>query len=154
MGDIVQLQTICAVNCGVCGVLFGLEDSFDNARRADGVNFRCPNGHIIGYQNNTDKQQIARLKAEKQQLENQRQLAEEKRIRAENDAKIFREEAFKSTEKNKRLRTAIKKKSLRIKNGLCPHCDRSFENLQRHMVSKHSRCKSAKGYKVKNPKLP
>lgn len=136
--------TCCKVGCGV---IYALESGYEDLRREDHAVFYCPNGHGQSFSGEDKNTRITRL-------ENEKRLEREKVERLERDAKILREEAFKANEKSKRLRTAIKKKSLRIKNGLCPHCDRSFENLQRHMTTKHTGCKSAKGYKTKKAKLP
>lgn len=143
------IQTLTHVTCYECGLLFGIESEYNRKLVSLKTQtwFTCPAGHKQHYVGESDSMKVARLDREKQEEIN-------KVRRLESDAKILRDEAFKANEKTKRLRTAIKKKSLRIKNGVCPHCDRSFENLQRHMTTKHTTCKSAKGYKVKKSKLP
>lgn len=140
-------ESIYHAHCCNCGLLFGIDNNFDDQLRQNHRIFYCPSGHPQSYTGENKDVKIARL-------ENEKKLEQEKRVRAERDSQIFREEAFVANEKSRRLRVAIKKKTLRIKNGLCPHCDRSFENLHRHMVTKHSHCKSDKEYKVKKVKLP
>jgi len=151
-----QIKTVTYVThtCKSCGIYFALESTFDNenlSQKGSGVGWNCPNPNcnsgIWHYTGESDAQKISRIEYEKR-------LEQEKRERAERDMKVFRDEAYKANEKSKRLRATVKKKYHRIKNGVCLHCDRSFQNLQRHMVTKHSGQSSTKGFKVKKIKLP
>lgn len=35
------------------------------------------------------------------------------------------------------MRGKLKAQTTRVKNGVCPCCNRSFQNLKRHMNTKH-----------------
>lgn len=115
---------IVPVTCAVCGTVFGLGKRFQEARRDDHGTFYCPNGHAEVYDGpSLEEQQIARLKDdvtwERQRAERaiERAATAERRRRAEKAAK-----------------TRIKN---RIARGVCPCCNRSFENLARHMAGQH-----------------
>lgn len=118
------------ITCGVCGIPFGLEESHLRKLRQTGDNFYCPNGHIIGYgkgENQRLKDQLAREKhqAEQQQAWLRDDVEREQRAR---------ERAEHSLRTTKGVVTKIRK---RIGAGVCPCCDRSFQNLQRHMKGQH-----------------
>lgn len=135
------------ISCCSCGVYFALESEYERNLRENKKGFKCPKGHDLIFDGESATATIKRL-------EDERRIERERIDRLERDAKILRDEAYRANEKNKRLRESVKKKTLRIKNGLCPHCDRSFTNLQRHMTTKHTHNKSVKGYKVQKVKLP
>ena len=112
--------------CCVCGIEFGVPKTYDDKRRLDGESFYCPGGHSLSYgEGETEK-----LRRERNQLK--------QRI-AEKDDIIIEEQAARHNAE--RSASAYKGRVTRIKNrigkGVCPCCNRSFENLQRHMASKH-----------------
>lgn len=82
--------------------------------------FYCPNGHSQHYTGKSEAQQL------KEQLENERaewEKSKEGYVNRWLDAE---------NEKSK-----IQKQLKRTHNGVCPCCNRSFVNLQRHMKTKH-----------------
>jgi hypothetical protein len=110
---------VTTTTCCACGVVFGLPDYLDKARRADGAAFFCPNGHSLSYGRST----VETLRTE---VERQKKLVEF----ANNAARAERERA------NKLERTAERLKK-RAANGVCLCCNRTFANLARHMKAKH-----------------
>lgn len=52
------------LNCGACGVDFCLPDALYVARRRDGRDFYCPNGHCVSYRPSEDQKRIAALEGE------------------------------------------------------------------------------------------
>jgi hypothetical protein len=108
--------------CGVCGVLFAAPKVLIDHCRETGDNFFCPNGHTLVF----DDYENARLK---------RQLASTKDtlafVRADRDQTEAR---LRST---KGVVTKQKKKLARVAAGVCPCCNRSFQDLARHMETKH-----------------
>lgn len=108
-----------ATSCCVCGIVFGLPDFLDKQLRTKGTSFYCPNGHILGY---TDPE----LKKVKQKLELYKQW-----YAAEQEDHEATRRSLRAT---KGVLTRTKN---RIAAGVCPCCKRHFENLQRHMDSKH-----------------
>jgi hypothetical protein len=113
-------------DCIECGCVFGVPGGFTAQRRSDNRTFYCPNGHRMSYhENETDK-----LRRERDRLA--------QRI-AEKDDEIKRQRELR--EGTERQLTATRAVVTRIKNrvgkGVCPCCNRTFENLHRHMTSKH-----------------
>lgn len=115
-----------AESCCVCGVIFGLPDHLQKKLQTEGGNFWCPNGHMQHYTEPT----VSRLK---KQLADAKRLAE---LRQQwYDAEREDHEATRrSLSATKGVLTRTKK---RIAAGICPCCKRHFENLQRHMDTKH-----------------
>lgn len=119
------------VTCYLCGVLFGLENGYDDRRRNDHKSFYCPNGHSQAY--------LGKSKVE-QERDAARQLAERESRRrkwAEEDRDTARAQA----EHDRRSAAAYKGWATRIRNrianGVCPCCNRSFTNVRRHMTTQH-----------------
>lgn len=112
----VQLVSETCINCGV-------EFAWPSVLREKALRdkqerpFYCPNGHRQWF---TGPTQIER------DLEFAR--AEAERLR--------RDAAFKA-EQIKTLERKAKRQTKRIHAGVCPHCNRTFEQLARHMQSKH-----------------
>jgi hypothetical protein len=52
------------VSCANCGVVFCLPDALYEARRRDGGDFYCPNGHCLGYRPTKSEKRIAELEEE------------------------------------------------------------------------------------------
>lgn len=107
--------------CGVCGVEFMMPSAFERECRKEGqkMSWHCPNGHERVYGTG----EIEAVRQERDRL--RQQLAErDDTIRAE------RERAEKAEARQARLRK-------RIDVGLCPCCNLSFQNLARHMKTKH-----------------
>jgi hypothetical protein len=116
----VQLQQM---DCGACGVIFAIpQEMYDNARRAGGW-WHCPNGHCRGWEKGSNHTRIKELEAalEAEQQRKQQALGRENEQRARADAL------------EKKAATAAK----RAKAGVCPCCNRTFQQLARHMETKH-----------------
>lgn len=120
--DITVEYRLVAITCGECGVSFGLGSEFIKARRADQRTFYCPNGHSRWYPP-PKRTEADRLR---EQLEAARSLATRERDR--------RERAERQRAAAKGQVTKIKR---RVANGVCPCCNRSFADLQRHMAGQH-----------------
>jgi hypothetical protein len=124
--DITWSTTIKAVVCGDCRMPFGLPENLYNARRADGGQFCCPNGHFICWGDNETK----RLKEEKEILERRLKWARE-------DGTYQRELRLAAERKAAAQKGVTTKLKKRIANGVCPCCQRSFADLHRHMKGQH-----------------
>src|SRR5262249_7933787 len=115
--DLVQLQ------CGSCGVWHAIPRVLYEKCRDEGGFWHCPNGHQRGWGTGTVqaerdrlKQKVAQLNDEVAELRISRATAEGKRLEAE-----------------KKL-VASKRRAIA---GVCPCCSRTFQNVQRHMKTKH-----------------
>lgn len=120
----VELDTL---TCAGCGTPFAVASDLLKKFRRTHETFYCPLGH-----NNYFPQA-----SEEEKLKKQLQLAEDeaRRLRArvsfEHDQ---REAAERSLRATKGVLTRTKR---RVANGVCPCCNRSFANLQRHMAGQH-----------------
>lgn len=129
-----------ALTCCNCGVLFGLENGYDDERRKDHRNFYCPNGHPQGYHGPSQlerERDAARQLAERESR--RRQYAEQSAQQAREDAERERRSAAAYKGHATRIRN-------RIANGVCPAgCNRHFDNIQRHIATKHPDFKIPQG---------
>jgi DUF438 domain-containing protein len=105
--------------CAECGVTFALPARVVSERRKTGNNFYCPNGHSLFFgksENDRLKEQVSRL---------------EQRLSAKNSEIEMLEQS------KRKVETKLKKTEKRIAAGVCPCCSRTFQNVQRHIKSKH-----------------
>lgn len=107
-------------HCCRCSMAFAMPVDFQNARRRDHQNFYCPAGHAQHYVG----------KSEEQKLREQLQGAADDLARARMARDLANEEVEKVRKAHNRMRQ-------RVMNGVCPCCNRTFENLRRHMHDKH-----------------
>lgn len=112
-------RNIVVEECWVCGTPFGmavtLRDKFDE----NGTTFFCPRGDRLRY----GEGEVARLQREVQ--------------KAQQAAIDAREEAKNAVITAKREVTRRQNIQKRIRAGVCPECHRHFENVERHMNTKH-----------------
>lgn len=116
--------------CNECGVPVLLECEFHKARENDHKNFYCPNGHPLHYPQETVEEKLRKELAQKEKF---LQNAQKRTEWVEQDAKRARERA----DAAERSRAAYKGQLTRVKNGVCPCCRRNFQNLKKHMATKH-----------------
>lgn len=106
--------------CCNCGIPFFLTASFyKECQNNPDRWFFCPNGHTQHYTKSKSQIKI-------DELEKSLEFAKKDRQDVEN--------ALMETisEKNK-----LSRQLKRVHRGVCPCCNRTFENLQKHMASKH-----------------
>ncbi len=118
------------ITCG-CGVTFMAPERWLNRKREKGGSLYCPNGCSLTF----GESKLDRLRRENERL-TQRLAQKDDAIRRQRDL----------TEKAERSAAAYKghftKVQNRVSRGVCPCCNRSFTNLQRHMKAKHPDWKS------------
>ena len=113
-------ETYQVTACYKCGIKFGVTTEHYGYLLRDRAWFHCPNGHS----------QVFLGESETQRLEKQKAVLE-----SQLDAmKCQRDMAKRRIAAMKGVRTKLKQ---RIAAGVCPCCQRSFENLARHMNTKH-----------------
>lgn len=112
--------------CGTCGVVWGMPETFLDARRQDGEWWYCPNGHKWHWSGETVEVRL------------RRQLEHTKDSLA--SARAARDQAQASLRATKGVVTKMRK---RVGNGVCPCCKRTFKDLARHMESQHPTFKDA-----------
>lgn len=121
MSTRVYTTTLHLFFCCDCGVPFGLEANFEERMREQRTTFFCPNGHSQWFPGRTEKQR--RIEAERREQATRDLLRHEERRAATLKGHVTR-----------------KKKQLeQVRAGVCPveGCHRHFQNLQRHIATKH-----------------
>ena len=114
--------------CCSCGVSFAMPEMLRTKALADhGRWFYCPNGHNQHFTGKTEAQQLS------ERLERERVRAA--RLAAERD----QAEAARRAEKGRatRFKNERDRERTRVSHGVCPCCNRTFKNLQRHMSGQH-----------------
>ncbi len=113
--------------CCTCGVRIGAPSGLKKSRLDDHKTFYCINGHGQVYNGKTEAERLTE-ELEKQKRWTESARAETARVRESRDAAERRASA---------ARGQVTKIKNRVGNGVCPCCNRSFTNLQRHMHTKH-----------------
>lgn len=129
MSQVYNVPLLCtfeATTCCKCGISFAVDAQVRRRWQEKGESFYCPNGHSQHYIE-TDIQKL------KKQLE-----------RAERDRDWYQKNSASeraAREKTERRLTATKgaktRMANRIKHGVCPCCNRTFQNVLQHMATKH-----------------
>ena len=127
-GAITTTVVITAMQCPACGVHYGLDEDFrQRALEDSNRNWYCTNGHsIIFTESDADRERKAREEAERR-LESERGWS-----RRLSDRLANTERSLSAT------KGQVTKLRNRAKNGVCAFCHRHFENVERHMKSKHA----------------
>jgi hypothetical protein len=108
------------VTCYKCHIPFGLPEDFETRARRTHETFYCPNGHGQAWTGTSD-------------LEQARQRARSLETRLTH-VKDQLEATERSLIGHKAAKTRLKN---RIAAGVCPCCNRQFQNLHRHMTGQH-----------------
>jgi len=105
------------INCGECGGTYAINERYRLQKYQRGESWTCPYCRTgWGYAGNSENEKLRReLAAEKQRKE--AALARENELRVEKEK--------------------VERKLKRVNRGVCPECNRSFQNLVRHMAGKH-----------------
>lgn len=119
--------TITIVECANCHLPFGVTAAFDKARRDDHGTFYCPSKHQNYYPQKSDEEKL------------RDQLAREKRLRDSTEAQLTHtRDQLQATEYQRRAQKGANTKlRKRIAAGVCPCCNRTFQDLARHMNGQH-----------------
>lgn len=121
--------TFVPIDCGACGVPFGMTETFYNDRLNDHKAWYCPNGHSRVYSGQSDADKaLKRAETAEQRLKwalAREEAQRRERAAAERSAAAYRGHLT-------RLRN-------RISNGVCPvqGCRRHFSNVHAHISSEH-----------------
>ncbi|KJL49518.1 hypothetical protein RS84_00231 [Microbacterium hydrocarbonoxydans] len=112
--------TLTIVECPACHMDFGVTPQFVEARRNDHKSFYCPTGHSMNYGQKSEAEMLR------------------ERLRFTEGALTHTRDQLQMTEYQRR---AQKGQNTRLKNriaaGVCPCCNRSFQDLRRHMAGQH-----------------
>lgn len=106
--------------CFRCGVTFAMTEDFKNQKLKDRTDFYCPNGHGQHYLGETEEVKLRR-ELERKQAMLEAEQARAARIKSERD----------------QVARAHNRMRHRVMNGVCPCCNRTFQNLLAHMKTEH-----------------
>lgn len=120
MAEYVANTWLSTETCCKCGLVFAMPSDFMRLRRDDHASFYCPAGHGQHYTGATEAQKL------KRDLE-----------RKEVELADARARANRLAEERNAAAKAHRKMRMRVANGVCPCCNRSFGNLRQHMHSEH-----------------
>jgi hypothetical protein len=117
MAEMTYTERLIVTHCW-CGIALAIPASLHRIANDEGKSVYCPLGHKFVYADSYEK------KLQREVERNARLLAERDQIEA-------------SLKAQKAATTRFKNKLARAEAGVCPHCNRSFVNLGRHMASRH-----------------
>lgn len=127
MPTMIHTTQLTVQECCNCHVTFAIPKSWDDALRQSHATFYCPAGHGLSYRGETEEEKLRkRLKLE--QRWNRDAEASNTALRDQLGA------TERSLRGHKAANTRIKN---RIAAGVCPCCNRSFQNVARHMAGQH-----------------
>jgi DNA-binding XRE family transcriptional regulator len=121
MTAFIESVTLETTVCYKCACLFAWPAELRKRRLDDRNSFWCPNGHE---QHFTGKSEAEKLRDEVQRQKQMREAEEARRRRIEAE----RDQVSRA---HHRMRE-------RVMNGVCPCCNRTFQNLMRHMKTEHA----------------
>lgn len=128
MSDVTLNTAMHTIGCGLCGGVYALNSNYVRDCRQEGRAWTCPYCRCSwGYRSDNEN---ARLK---------RQLEDACKLRdiARRERDIARDRADRFDRSRRAYKGQLTRTKNRVKNGVCPCCNRSFDNLARHMKSKH-----------------
>ncbi len=127
------LLELVKVECCNCGCVYGLTETMERRMRDSHALFYCPNGHSQYFPGETEAEKL------------KRQVAQLQTSIEHKDANIssLREQRSALERSRAALKGVHTRTCNRVKNGVCPCCNRTFANLAAHMHTKHPDFKAA-----------
>jgi hypothetical protein len=121
--------TLSAMTCGHkdCGIVFAVPNGWLDQKQRDHSTFYCPNGHARCFSRESEFESALRLAREAQDS-----LARERSRHDQTKAALEHEERSKLAVRGHLTRT-----KKRVAAGVCPCCNRTFQDLGRHMSGQH-----------------
>lgn len=113
----IKMVEIC---CAKCGISFAMPSDVKQQYAASQTSFYCPRGHSQYYPGESEKE-----KYERQLDQVESELNFQKRKATQLAHQVRAQKAAKTKLKN------------RIKHGVCPCCKRTFQNIAKHIATKH-----------------
>jgi len=125
--EVVYETKIVIKECITCGVNYGLGTNFVKDRRQDHGSWYCPNGHGHHFPQDNEAEQ---LRKQVKSLETRERIARD-------SERFHREQAAHERRSAAATRGHLTRLRKRIAAGVCPCCNRSFENVRRHIEGQH-----------------
>lgn len=107
------------MECGECGIVFAVPEVWRAEKQRTGMGWFCPNGHSRVYR----ESDVDKLR---------KQLADEQRRHTNTLARLNEVQAA-----EQKVTKELKRVKKRVEAGVCPCCNRTFQQLARHMKMKH-----------------
>ena len=123
-----MFENFVAIECGSCFYRFGMSQKQYDVRKTDHKTWWCP---ACGCQRHFTGMSAE----EKLRQENARLL--QRMAQKDDEIKYQREKREENYRSKVALRGVITRTKKRISGGACPCCNRTFQNLARHMTTKH-----------------
>lgn len=120
-------RTLAITECASCHITFGIPADLESELRDTHKSFYCPRGHSLSFGGQSDTE-----KAEAEAARLRRMLREERAAASAQADQLGATRRSLSAQKG--VTTRIKN---RIAAGVCPCCNRQFQNLHRHMSGQH-----------------
>lgn len=127
MSAVLKFDSLLEVHyCPNCAIQFAAPPRFIKERREDGKSFYCPSGHTMSFHETEIDKLKKQLQREKENTEWWKNTAasKDKTIKGQNIA-------------IGKVKAKLHRTETRVSHGICPCCNRSFVNMQRHMKTKH-----------------
>ncbi len=115
----IRISSITCCHQG-CGLVFAVPTWWEEKRREDHAWWYCPNGHLQHYSGESD-------------LERERRL----RKSAQDSSDWYEKRLTKEENSHRATKGHLTRAKKRAAHGVCPCCQRSFSNVQRHMERQH-----------------
>lgn len=113
--------------CGVCGGIYAIAERYRYIKQEQGGFWKCPYCQNLWGYGTSENERL------KQQL-----VKKEREVKQERKRKEWAQQETRVTEyRCRELKGRLSKIKKRVGNGVCPCCNRSFNDLRRHMNIKH-----------------
>lgn len=129
-GTTVTLETVI---CCRCAVPFAMPTQLQQHFKDSKETFYCPNGHSQVYRKSTEQELRETLEEEKRQRSQSEQALKAKLFEKQEEADNWRANWQKQLKEKQKAERTLK----RVHKGVCPCCNRTFDNLAKHMQTKH-----------------
>jgi hypothetical protein len=122
--------TLRVMECGTCGIAFAIPETLYDHCFKEGGYWYCPAGHCRGWDEGQKERDRKDLQQQLARSARSLELAETRN----RELRQWAEQAERRLSATKGVVTRIKN---RVKNGVCPCCNRTFQNLMVHMKKQH-----------------
>jgi hypothetical protein len=122
VAELTYTETLVTTSCW-CGIHLAVPDNLLRwAKQSQRNSIYCPIGHTFVFGDSFE---------EKYRQEQERRAAAERRAQATRDLLAAEERSHSAT------RGHLTRTKKRVAHGVCPCCNRTFQQLSRHMASRH-----------------
>jgi Zn-finger protein len=130
-----MVQPVSVGPCWKCKEPIWLAEDTHAVLRRSAATFYCPNGHNCHFPHGpTEAEKLEKELAKERQ---QRQRAEQRVAEWADEARAARDQAKAERNRANGYKGHATRLSKRAKAGVCPCCNRTFQQLARHMATRH-----------------